>query len=53
MYATVRQIAGYIEELAPPELALPGDPVGLQIGDPHAGVKKVLIALGDEEKVLK
>ncbi len=53
MYATVRQIAGYIEELAPPELALPGDPVGLQIGDPHAGVKKVLIALGFDEKVLK
>lgn len=53
MYATVRQIAGYIEELAPLEWALPGDPVGLQIGDPAVGIKKALVALGFDGKVMR
>ena len=38
MYATVRQIAGYIEELAPRSW-LSRRSVGLQIGDPTPGVK--------------
>lgn len=53
MFATVQQVAGYIEELAPPALALPGDPVGLQVGDPHAAVQKVLVALELDEAVLE
>ena len=43
LFATVQQVAGYIEELAPPALALPGDPVGLQVGDPHAAVQNCLL----------
>jgi dinuclear metal center YbgI/SA1388 family protein len=53
LFATVQQVAGYIEELAPPALALPGDPVGLQVGDPHAAVQKVLVALELDEAVLE
>lgn len=53
MFATVQKIAGYIEELAPPALALSGDPVGLQVGDPDAEVQKVLVALELDEAVLK
>lgn len=53
MFATVQQIAGYIEELAPKSLALPGDPVGLQVGSPHAGVQKTLLALELDEAVLE
>ena len=53
MLATVRQIADYLEELAPPEIALPGDPVGLQVGDPRREVRKVLVALDLDEAVLQ
>jgi len=53
LLATVRQIADYLEELAPPEIALPGDPVGLQVGDPRREVRKVLVALDLDEAVLK
>ncbi len=51
--ATVQQIAGYIEKLAPKSLALPGDPVGLQVGNLHAGVQKTLVALELDEAVLE
>lgn len=53
MFATVRQVADYIEELAPLTLALPGDPTGLQLGNPHAAVQKILVALGLDEGVLE
>ena len=53
MFATVQQITGYIERLAPESLALPGDPVGLQVGNPQAEVRKVLVALELDEDVLK
>ncbi|HOA36035.1 MAG TPA: Nif3-like dinuclear metal center hexameric protein [Bacillota bacterium] len=53
MLATVKQITGFIEELAPPALALPGDPVGLQLGDPYAEVGKALVALELDEAVLE
>jgi dinuclear metal center YbgI/SA1388 family protein len=45
LWATIKTIAGYLEELAPPLLALPGDPVGLQLGDPRAEVSALLVAL--------
>jgi dinuclear metal center YbgI/SA1388 family protein len=52
MWATVKTIAGYLEELAPPQLALPGDPVGLQLGDPHAEVRSLLVALELDQAAL-
>jgi dinuclear metal center YbgI/SA1388 family protein len=42
---TVKQIIKAIEELAPPSIAMAGDPVGLQCGDPAAPVKKLMYAL--------
>lgn len=53
MLATVKMIAGYMEELAPLDLALPGDPSGLQVGDPGAPVARVLIALDPDEAALQ
>lgn len=53
MLATVETIADYIELLAPAGLALPGDPVGLQVGDRRAPVEKVLVALELDEAVLQ
>ncbi|NLA04708.1 MAG: Nif3-like dinuclear metal center hexameric protein [Firmicutes bacterium] len=53
MFATVRQVTGYVEELAPPSLALSGDPVGLQLGDPGAAVRRVLVALELDRAVLE
>jgi dinuclear metal center YbgI/SA1388 family protein len=41
----VKNIISYIEELAPLSLALPGDPVGLQLGDPEMEVNRILVAL--------
>lgn len=52
MFATVQQIASFIEELAPLSLALPGDPVGLQVGHPGTEVRNVLVALELDEAVL-
>jgi dinuclear metal center YbgI/SA1388 family protein len=42
---TVKQIAAIIEEIAPPSIAMDGDPVGLQCGDPTAVVKRVMYSL--------
>ncbi len=42
---TVKRIGAYLEELAPKSIALQGDPVGLQLGNPDAGVDKALVAL--------
>lgn len=53
MFATVQKIADFVEELAPLDLALPDDPVGLQVGDPHAQVKRVLVALELDGAVLE
>lgn len=52
MLPAVREIADYLEALAPPEAALPGDPVGLQAGDPRAPVTGILVALDLDEAVL-
>ena len=40
-----KEIINFIEKLAPPETILPGDRVGLQIGDPDKEIKTVMIAL--------
>lgn len=41
-----------MEELAPTGLALPGDPVGLQLGHPGAQVDRILVALDLDENTL-
>ena len=43
--ASVREIAAAVERLAPPALAEGWDNSGLQVGDPAAGVRRVLVAL--------
>ncbi|WP_026485620.1 Nif3-like dinuclear metal center hexameric protein [Caldanaerobius polysaccharolyticus] len=40
-----RDVIEVIEELAPKKLAIDGDNVGLQIGDPDKEVRKVMVAL--------
>lgn len=47
--AQVKKIISYMEELAPRSLALPGDPVGLQLGNPETELSKVLVALDPDE----
>jgi dinuclear metal center YbgI/SA1388 family protein len=46
----VREILRYIEEIAPEAYALPGDPVGLQVGAPEMEVRKVAVALDADPK---
>ena len=41
----VNQVITIIEELAPRTLALPGDPVGLQYGEPEQPVKRLMMSL--------
>ena len=42
---TVKQIINIVEEIAPKVLALPGDPVGLQCGEPDRLVSRLMISL--------
>jgi len=42
---TVKQIIQIIEGIAPRNLALPGDPVGLQYGEPDRPVKRLMVSL--------
>lgn len=42
---TVKEIIGIIEEIAPVDLALPEDPVGLQWGVPDQPVKRIMVSL--------
>lgn len=46
----VGDILGFLEEIAPKEYALPGDPVGLQVGSPDVEVRKVAVALDADPK---
>lgn len=48
-----RKIIKYLEKLAPPNLALEGDPTGLQIGGLNKEVKNILIALDFNVDVLE
>jgi len=43
--STVKQIIKIIEEIAPKVLALPGDPVGLQCGEPDKPVSRLMMSL--------
>lgn len=41
----VRDVIAAMEEIAPPWLAVDGDPVGLHVGDPERRVKRVAVSL--------
>lgn len=45
VFPRVSQIVELLQDLVPEQLALPGDAIGLQLGDPESDVKKVLLAL--------
>lgn len=45
MQATVKTVSSYLEKLAPLSIAMPGDPVGLQLGSNSAEINKILVAL--------
>ncbi len=49
----VKDIIALMEEIAPPSLALAGDPVGLQAGDPQASVENILVCLDFDRRVLE
>lgn len=53
MRVKVKKIISYMEELAPSSLALPGDPIGLQLGDPEAVLSKVLVTLDPDEAAVE
>lgn len=53
MPVNVETLAEYIEELAPAELALHGDPVGLQLGSPKQEISSILVTLELDSAVLE
>lgn len=53
MIAKVKTIVAYMEELAPSSIALPGDPVGLQVGSFEAEVGKILVALDPDLRAVE
>ncbi|MBS3982651.1 MAG: Nif3-like dinuclear metal center hexameric protein [Dethiobacter sp.] len=52
MLLQAQTLIHYLEELAPKRLAFDWDQVGLQLGSSHGTVKKVLVALDFDERVL-
>ncbi len=51
--ARIQDLVGLVHTLFPPALAEDWDNVGLQVGDPAAPVRKVLVALDPTEAALK
>lgn len=47
---TAGQVAKIVDRIAPPQLALPNDPIGWQLGDPASFVEKVAVALDASPK---
>jgi len=47
-----QRVIQLMEKLAPHYIAEKGDPIGLQIGDPHQEVEKILVSLDLDEAVL-
>jgi len=47
--ATIAQIIEILESFAPVETALPGDPIGLQCGEPAGPARRVMFALDASE----
>ncbi len=48
----VKDIITFMQTIAPPPMALAGDPVGLQVGDPEAEVSKILVVLDPDRLAL-
>ncbi len=53
MRAKVVTIINLMEELAPSSIALSGDRVGLQLGNPEAEVNKILVALDPDQAAVE
>ncbi len=53
MPVAVKKVASILEELAPVSAALPGDSVGLQLGNPDAEVAKILVALDPDQAAVE
>ncbi len=53
MGVAVKTITSYLEELAPVSAVLPGDSVGLQLGDPDAEVAKIIVALDPDQAAVE
>ncbi|HKK01520.1 MAG TPA: Nif3-like dinuclear metal center hexameric protein, partial [Desulfuromonadales bacterium] len=51
--ARIQDLVGLLNALYPPALAEPWDNVGLQVGDPAAELRRVLICLDPTEAALK
>jgi dinuclear metal center YbgI/SA1388 family protein len=49
-WATVAQVAAVLEEMAPQSMAESWDKVGLQVGNPHQQVQKVLVSLDSNDE---
>ncbi|MDO8682059.1 MAG: Nif3-like dinuclear metal center hexameric protein [Armatimonadota bacterium] len=49
---TVADIISYLEEIAPPRLAAPDDPIGLHIGDPAAIVTRIAVSVDPSRDVI-
>ncbi len=52
MAIQVRDVLRVIEQMAPPALALPGDPIGLQIGSPELQVERLMVALDADPRTV-
>jgi dinuclear metal center YbgI/SA1388 family protein len=52
MAIQVRDVLRAIEQMAPPALALPGDPIGLQIGSPELEVERLMVALDADPRTV-
>ncbi len=52
MSLTVRQIVSALNRIAPPEWALPNDPIGLQVGSLDQPVERILVALDPDPRTV-
>ncbi len=52
MAIRVRDVLNAIEQIAPPALALPGDPTGLQVGSPELEVERLMVALDADPRTV-
>ena len=53
MKVSVNAVMKYMDELAPLSVALPGDPVGLQVGNPEEFIDKILVALDPDPETIE
>ncbi len=53
MKVSVNAVMKYMEELAPLSVALPGDPVGLQVGNPSSIVDSIMVALDPDLETIE